>query len=104
MLRESRSRVHRLDHANQADVLHDRRINAAVDALAEVLQRLGHLVRLDQDVEREVDARPALMSDQAGLLQLVHRELGPVVARVELRRTAVDGVGAVGDGGADGVD
>jgi hypothetical protein len=40
----------------------------------------------------------------AGLLQIVQRELRAVVAGVELLDAEVDGVGSVGEGGADGIE
>ena len=47
---------------------------------------------------------PPLVRDAARLLELVERELRALVARVELLDAQVHGVGAVGDGGADGVE
>jgi hypothetical protein len=44
---------------------------------------VGAARRLEQDVEREVDAGTPLVGDEAGLLELVERELGTVIARVE---------------------
>ena len=68
------------------------------------IERVDELGRLDEDVEREVDAPTALVRDAAGLAELVERELRAFVARVEPRGAEVDGVGAVGDGGANGVE
>ena len=68
------------------------------------IERVGELGGLDEDVEREVDAAAALVREAAGLAELVERELRALVARVEALGAEVDGVGAVGDGGANGVE
>jgi hypothetical protein len=93
--------VDALDEPHDAEVLHDRGVDAAVYALAEVRERVGQLGGLDENVERQVHARAPGVRDGARLLELVERELGAVVPRVELRRPEVDRVGAVGHGGAD---
>ena len=67
-------------------------------------ERVDELGRLDENVEREVDAAAALVRDAARLAELVEGELRALVARVEARRAQVDRVGAVRDGGADGVE
>ena len=72
--------------------------------VAEMRERVLHLVRLHEDVEREVDARAAAVRDRARLLELGERELRALVARVELLDAQIHGVGAVRDGGADGVE
>ena len=72
--------------------------------VAEERERVGELARLDEHVEREVDAHAARVRERARLLELVERELRAFVARVEPLGAEVDGVGAVGDGGADGVE
>ena len=56
-----------LDEADESDVLHDRRVDAAIDCLAEQHERVGELGGLDEDVEREVDARAARVREAAGL-------------------------------------
>jgi hypothetical protein len=94
--------VRALDEPDEADVLHDRGVDAAVDALAEVEQRLTQLVRLHEDVEREVDAGAAPMRDEATLFEFVEGELGAVVACVEPRRPEVHRVGPVRDRGPHG--
>ena len=48
--------------------------------------------------------RAALVGEAAGLAELVERELRAFVARVEALGAEVDGVGAVGEGGAHGVE
>ena len=95
--------IHALDEPDEADVLHDGGVDAAVDAFAEMGERTFHLVRLHQDVERQVDARAAVVGDRAGLFELGKGELGAIVARIELLDAKVDGVGAVRDGCADGI-
>ena len=96
--------VGRLDEPHGAEVLHDGGIDAAVDAVAEVEQRVPQLGGLEQDVEREVDARPAGVGEAAGLLELVEGELRPVVAGVEALGAEVDGIRPVREGGAGGVE
>ncbi len=86
------------------DVLDDGRVDAAVDAVAQVEQRLAQLRGLHEDVEREVDAGAAGMRQKAGLFQLVHGELRAVVAGVEALGAEIDGVGPVGEGGTGGVE
>ena len=98
------ARIDALDEAHEADVLHDGGVDAAVDARAEMGERVLHLVRLHEDVERQVDARAAAVGDGAGLFEFGERELRAVVARIELLDAQIDGVGAVRDGGADGVE
>ena len=93
-----------LDQPHEPDVLHDRRIDAAIDRLAEEHERVGELGRLHEDVEREVDPRAARRARAARSLELVERELRALVARVESLGAEIDGVGAVRDGGAHGVE
>ena len=93
-----------LDEANEPDVLNDGRVDAAIDAGAEVRERVLQFTRLEEDVEREVDACAVSVGDEAGLFELVERKLRALVAGVELLDTEVNGVGSVRDGGADGVE
>jgi hypothetical protein len=97
-------RVDAADEAHEPHVLHDHRVDPAVHRLAEELEGVGELRRLHEHVEREVDPHPAAVRELAGPLELVERELGAVVARVEALGAQVDGVGAVGDRGAHGVE
>ena len=94
-------RIHLLDHPDEAHVLHDGGVHSPVNALAQLLEGIRHLRWLDENIEREVDTGAALVGNQAGLFELVHRELRAVVAGVELGCAAVHGVGAVGEGSAD---
>ncbi len=96
--------IDRLNQANQPEVLHDRGVDAAIHSLAEEHERVDQLGRLDQNVEREVDAPLALVGDAASLGQLVERQLRAFVARVEPRGAEVDGVRSVGHRGANGVE
>ena len=61
------------------------------------IERVDELGRLDEDVEREVDAPAALVREAARLAELVEGELRAFVARVEALGAQIDGVGAVGD-------
>ena len=67
-------------------------------------QRLAQLSGLHEDVEGEVDAGATGVGQEAGLLQLVHGELRPVVAGVESLGAEIYGVGPVGEGGPGGVE
>ena len=96
--------IDRLDQPHKADVLHDRRVDAEIDRIAEEQQRVDELGRLDEDVEREVDPSAAFVGDAAGLAELIQGELRALVARVEARRSHVDGVGAIRDRGANGIE
>jgi hypothetical protein len=69
-----------------------------------VRERVLQFTRLEEDVEREVDACAVSVGDEAGLFELVERELRALIAGVELLDTEVNGVGSVRDGGADGVE
>ena len=93
-----------MDESDQSHVLHDGGVDAAIDARAEVRERVLQFARLEEGVERQVDARAVAMGDETGLLELVQRELSALIAGVELLDTQVDGVGSVRDGGADGVE
>ncbi len=88
----------------QADVLHDRRGDPAVDCLSEQRQRVGELVRLDERVQREVDANATRRRERARALQLIERELRALVACIEALGPEVDRVGAVRHGGPDGIE
>ena len=68
------------------------------------IERVGELGRLDQDVQREVDAPSALVREAARLADLVERELRALVAGVEALRAEIDGVGAVRQRRAHGVE
>lgn len=96
-------RIDALNQPDQAKVLDDDRVNTEIDRFAEEHQRIDELGGLDENVQREVDATTTLMRDAARFAKLLERELRAVVAGVEARRAHVDGVGAIGDGGADGV-
>ena len=100
----SRCGIDLLDEPHGAHVLHDRRVDAAVDAVAQVEQRLAQLGRLHQDIEGEVDPGAPGVGQEAGLLQLVHGELRAVVAGIEALGAEIDGVGAVGEGGPGSVE
>ena len=73
-----------LDESHQPDVLHDRRIDPAIDALPEVGECVSELTRLHQDVEGEIDPRTPSVGDQACLFELIERELRAVIPCVEL--------------------
>ena len=100
----SKPGIHALDEPDEPEVLRDDRAHATIDGVAEQQQRVLELRRLEQDVEREVDADATRPRHRARLVELVERELGALVARVEAFDAHVDGIRAVGDGGANGVE
>ena len=68
------------------------------------VERIRQLGRLDQRVEREVDARAARVREAARLVELLERELRAIVARIEPLGAQIDGVGAIGDRGPRGIE
>jgi hypothetical protein len=91
-----------LDEAHQPHVLHDRSIDTAIDRLAEENEGIDELARLEQRVQREVDARPAqwtpaTVRETARFGDFIEGELRPFIARIEAFGPEVHGVGAVGD-------
>ena len=96
--------IHRANEAHGTKVLHDRRVDAGVNRLAEMAQRVGQFSRLEEDVEGEVDARPLRVRDATRFRDLAHGELRALVTGVEALRAQIDGVRAIGDGGPDGVE
>ena len=97
-------RIHPLNEPHDAEILHDGRIDAAVDALTEIGERLPQFLGLDQHIEREVDPCATGVGDGACLGELVQGELGALVAGVVHRRAEVDRVGAIGDRSTDRVE
>jgi hypothetical protein len=93
-----------LDQANESDVLDDGRVYAAIDRLAEQEERVDELVRLEERVEGEVDARSPAVRDAAGRCELIERELGTLIPSVEPFCPEIHGVRAIGDGSADRVE
>src|SRR6185437_10891546 len=63
-------RIELPDEANETEVLDDDRVDAAVDRLAEEPECIGELVRLDEDVQREIDAAAASMCDATRFREL----------------------------------
>ena len=95
--------VHGLDQTYKPDILHDRRIDAPIDRVAEEYEGVVELIRLEEGVQREVDTNAASMRDGAGSLELAEGELGPFVTGVELFHSEIHRIGAVGYGGAHGI-
>src|SRR5258705_13341848 len=95
-----------LNGPDGAEVLHDGGVDTAVDALAEMMQRLVELGRLEEDVERQIDPGPppVRVCQAAGLLQVIQGQLRPLVPGIELVHAEVDGIGAVAERGANGVE
>ena len=97
-------RIDALDQPDHADVLHDRRVDAPVDAFTEVRHRVGKLAGLHEDVERQVDAYAVLVGQTTGCVQLVERELGTLVACIEALGAQVHRIGTVGHSRPDRVE
>ena len=68
----SKPGIDTLDEPHEPDVLHDGRVHSAIDRLAEEHERVGELARLEERVQREVDAR-APRRARAGTLRRPHR-------------------------------
>ena len=97
------SGVYRVNQPDETDVLYDRGCDSAVDCLSEQRKRVGDLVRLDQRVQRQVDANAARRGERARAFQLIERELRALVAGIEALGPEVNRVGAVRDGRPDGI-
>ena len=67
------------------------------------LQRIAHLGFLDDDVDRDVDARAGQMRGAAGLLKGLVGKVGGLAACVEAAHAAVDGVCPGGECGGKGL-
>ena len=67
------------------------------------LQRIAHLGLLDDDVDRDVDARAGQMRGAAGLLKGLVGKVGGLAACVEAAHAAVDGVCPGGERGGKGL-
>ena len=97
-------RIQLADKTHRAKILYDGRVDAAIDALAEVTHRFDQFTGLDQHVEGQINPCTMLVRDGAGLRQFVERELGALIARVVHRRTEIHRVRTIGHGSADGVE
>ena len=97
-------RIHLLNEPHHAEILHDRRIDPAIDTLAQIRERFSQFLGLDEHIEREVHAGAASVRHSAGLCELIQGELGTFIAGVVHRRAQVNRVGAIGDRSADGVE
>ena len=96
-----------IELANQVDeseILYDRRVDPAVDGVPKKGECLDELAGLDEHIQCEIDAAAVAVGDTTRLGQLLERELRAFVARVEALGAQVDGIGAVGDGRANGVE
>lgn len=67
------------------------------------LQRIAHLGFLDDDVDRDVDARAGQMRGATGLLKGLVGKVGGLAACVEAAHAAVDGVCPGGERGGKGL-
>ena len=97
-------RIDALDQPDHADVLHDRRVDAPVDAFTEVRHRVGKFAGLHKDVERQVDACAMLVGQTTGCFQLVERELGTLIACIEALGAQIHRIGTIGHSCADRVE
>ena len=92
-----------LDLKEQAPVLDDEGVGTQRGAAVDELQRIAHLRLLDDDVDRDVDARTCQMCGSARLFKGLVGKVGSLAAGVEAAHAAVDGVGACGEGGGKGL-
>lgn len=67
------------------------------------LQRIGHLGLLDDDVDRDVDARAGQVCSAAGLLKGLVGKVRCLAAGVEAAHATVDGVCPRGECGGEGL-
>ena len=81
-----------LDLKEQAPVLDNEGIGAQRGAAVDELQRIAHLGLLDDDVDRDVDARAGQVRSAAGLLKGLIGKVGCLAAGVEAAHATVDGV------------
>jgi hypothetical protein len=93
-----------LDETDHADVLNDRGVDSSVYGVAKEGQRGLQLARLDQGVDRQLDTNAAGVREPARSLQLIERELRPLVAGIVSLRAEVYRVCAVGDCGPHGIE
>src|SRR5690348_8132069 len=98
------ARVHLVDEPYGAQVLDDGGVDAAVDAPPEMMQRVTQLGGFEEDVEGEIDAGAMGMRQEAGLLEVIQSQLRAFVPGIELFHAEVDRVGAVAEGGTNGVE
>jgi hypothetical protein len=96
-------RVDALDQPDEAEVLDDDGTDAAVDGVAKQEQCVPEFRGLEQDVQREIHAYVSRPSHRTRLIELVERELRPLIARIEAFDAHVHGIRPVRDGGANGV-
>ena len=92
-----------LDLKEQAPVLDDKGVGAQRGAAVDELQRIVHLGLLDDDVDRDVDARAGQVRGAAGLLKGLIGKVGGLAAGVEAAHAAVDGVCPGGECGGKGL-
>jgi hypothetical protein len=93
-----------LNEPDGAEVLDNRGVYTSIDRFPKEAEGLGKLAGLEEDVEREVDAACALVSNAAGFLDLIERELRAFVPSVEPVGAQIDGVGTIRDGSANSIE
>ncbi len=96
--------IHTLNEVNQPDVLDDRCVYTAIDGLAQQEERVDELVRFEERIEREIDTRAPTVCDAAGARKLIEGELRPFIPSIEPFCPEIDGVRAIRDGGANGLE
>ena len=92
-----------LDLKEQTPVLDDEGIGAQRGAAMDELQRIGHLGLLDDDVDRDVDARAGQVRSAAGLLKGLVGKVRCLAAGVEAAHATVDGVCPGSECGGEGL-
>src|SRR4051812_37676434 len=93
-----------LNQTNDADVLNDCRVNSGVDRVTKKVERVLELGRLYEGVERQIDPRPARVSEAACDRDLLQRELSTLITSVESLCAEVNGVGAIRNGSTHGIE
>ena len=91
------------DLEEQPPVLDDERVGAQGGAAAHELERRGHLAVLDDDVHGDIDACTGEMGRATRLAKRVVGEVRGLATSIELAHAAVDGVGACGERGGEGL-
>jgi hypothetical protein len=92
--------AHPGDEASEAEVLNDDGINAGFDDSADEKDGFGEFIGEDEGVEGDVAANVVAVEIRDGFGKLFEGEISSAVAGVEVAESEVDGISAVGDGGA----
>ena len=89
-----------LDQPNQADVLHDHRVDAVLGDRFYILDNGGEFIGEDQRVERNEALHVAIVQKSDDSRQFVRPEIGGAMPGIELRQTEVNRIGPIRRRGA----